>query len=146
MAAPSALCLSFSSHLHKPVFLPQRDSLCSVCVCIQLALWFCRGANTAVICVSRHRSENDTASQGTRLQRFLLLLQYKDMVRKHIVEKIKGKEIQDESFQPNKSHGEASYNPFEQVYGAVPWRRTKSPRKNDRFCMLGNCKTMTVNL
>lgn len=68
------------------------------------------------------------------------------MVRKHIVEKIKGKEIQDESFQPNKSHREASYNPFEQVYVAVPWRRNKSPRKNDRFCMLGNCKTMTVNL
>lgn len=74
LAASSALCLSFSSYLQKPVFPQQKEGWCSVYIYIHLALLLYRGSNSAVVfrcrSVNGHSSEDDTASQGTRSQRF----------------------------------------------------------------------------
>lgn len=97
LAASSALCLSFPSYFKNPSSLTSKTIyvLCtstSSCLCcsteVQIALWSSdRGVNNS--------GEDDRASQGSRFQRFLSWLQYKYMIRKYIVEKIKGKEIKD---------------------------------------------------
>lgn len=56
LAASSALCLSFSSYLQKPIFPHEQDNLGTVYIYIQLPLLLYRGANSFVI--FRHSSVN----------------------------------------------------------------------------------------
>lgn len=109
LAISSALCLSFSSCLPKPIFPHQEHDWCSIYISPQLTWLFYRGVNSTV--VLRYGSVTvDTAVRMTQHPKgqggrnFIFTLY---MVRKLIVEKRKGKEIKAVNFQPIMSHREA---------------------------------------
>ena len=103
---------------------------------VQTALWS-SGAGVSA-------SEDDTEPQGFKTAGIFSLLHYKYMVRKHNVEKIKGKEIKAESFPSIMPHREASKTHSTHLTKCMYLQRgVKGQERMTYSGMLDRCKRVT---